>query len=92
VGTLQIKEWHSHTHQAHTEDRGRDKLTFSKAIPRVDVAVVNIHDVYSLVTHEVSLMPIALCTDTTVTAGSCSQDGVGDPNHHRNCLLLCQVA
>lgn len=33
---------------------------FSKAIPRVDVAVVNIHDVYSLVTHEVSLMPIAL--------------------------------
>lgn len=39
------------------------------------MAVVNIHDVYSLVTHEVSLMPVALCTDTTVTAGSCSQDG-----------------
>lgn len=50
------------------------KLTFSKAISGVDVAVVNIHDIYTLVAHEVSLVPIALCADTTVTAGSCSQE------------------
>lgn len=77
MGTLQI-EWHSHTHEGHTEDRGGDKLTFRKAVPRVDVAVVNIHDVYTLVPHEVSLVPIALCADITVTAGSCSQE-VGMP-------------
>lgn len=67
--------WHSHTHQAHTEDRGGVKLTFSEAVPRVDVPVINIHDVYTPVTHEVSLMAIALWADATVTEGSWSQEG-----------------
>lgn len=63
--------WHSHTS---TEDRGGAELTFSKAVPRVDVAVVNVHDVDTPVTHEVSLMAIALWTDTTVTSGRGSQE------------------
>lgn len=82
--------WHSPTHQAHAEDRGGVTLTFSKAVPGVDVAVVNVHDVYTPVTHEVSLMAIALRADTAVTTGTRSQEG-GIPNHHRNCLRLCVV-
>ena len=63
------------TIQAHAEDRGGVELTFSKAVPRVDVAVVNVHDVYTPVTHEVSLMAIALWIDTTVISGRGSQEG-----------------
>lgn len=39
---------------------GEGQLTLGKAVPRVDVAVVDIHDVHALVTHEVPFMPIAL--------------------------------
>lgn len=45
------------------------KLTFGKAVPRVDMAVVDIHYIHTLVPHEVSLMPVALQEDTTATAG-----------------------
>lgn len=37
-----------------------EQLTLGKAVPRVDMAIVDIHDVHTLVPHEVPLMPIAL--------------------------------
>ena len=37
-----------------------EQLTLGKAVPRVDMAVVDVHDVHALVTHEVPFMPIAL--------------------------------
>lgn len=40
--------------------RGGGQLTLGKAVPRVDVPVVDVHDVHTLVAHEVPLMPVAL--------------------------------
>lgn len=47
------------------------------------MAVINVHDVYTLVTHEVSLMAIALWTDTTVTSGRGSWEGGNLVSHSR---------
>lgn len=58
TGNTQERE--PHPSKSESGPRGGGQLTLGKAVPRVDVAVVDVHDVHTLVVHEVPLMPIAL--------------------------------
>lgn len=76
--------------QARVHLRSRTgELTLGKAVPRVDVAVVDIHDVHALVTHEVPLVSIAL----RGVHGSHSQAGAWGkaktPNHTPGNVPTC---
>lgn len=75
---------------------GGRQLTLGKAVSRVDVAVVDIHDVHTLVTHEVPFMPIALQGEhgSHLQASALSKDRTLPPTPTALCLssVVCPLA
>lgn len=68
----------------HLTLKDKGQLTLGKAVPRVDVPVVDIHDVHTLVTHEVPFMSIALWGghESCLHAGALNKEGTPPTHTH----------